>query len=193
MYKLPSFFCPKSKTKLVRLGQPNDGGYCIPEKSLNETNILFSFGLDDNWSFEEHFKKRSEAKIICFDNNVNNKFWIKKFLKGIIYFDLKKNFFSQFINFFVYFKYKKFIQQKNVYHIKKHINPNNIIVPEPIMKNFINLHDIIKDWGDNCFFLYNSLATLKNSGIRSQQIIMKNYTNLAKLLKKIDISDFKYG
>ena len=153
MYKLPSFFCPKSKTKLVRLGQPNDGGYCIPEKSLNETNILFSFGLDDNWSFEEHFKKRSEAKIICFDNNVNNKFWIKKFLKGIIYFDLKKNFFIQFINFFVYFKYKKFIQQKNVYHIKKHINPNNIIVPEPIMKNFINLHDILKDWGDNCFFL----------------------------------------
>ena len=43
------------------------------------------------------------------------------------------------------------------------------------------------------FFLHNSLATLKNSGIRSQQIIMKNYTNLAKLLKKIDISDFKYG
>ena len=59
MYKLPSFFCPKWKTKLIRLGQPNDGGYCIPEKSLDETNILFSFGLDDNWSFEEHFKKKS--------------------------------------------------------------------------------------------------------------------------------------
>ncbi len=153
MYKLPSFFCPKWKTKLIRLGQPNDGGYCIPEKSLDETNILFSFGLDDNWSFEEHFQKKSRAKIICFDKNVNNKFWIKKILKGIIYFNFKKNFFKQFINFFLYFKYKKFVQQKNVYHIKKHINPNNMIVAKSTMENFINLQDILKDWGDNSFFL----------------------------------------
>ena len=51
----------KPKTKLIRLGKSNDGGYCIPEKSLDEANILFSFGLDDNWSFEEHFKKKSGA------------------------------------------------------------------------------------------------------------------------------------
>ena len=78
MYRLPRFFCPKSKTKLIRLGKPNDGGYCIPEKSLDEANILFSFGLDENWSFEDHFKNKVEAKIICFDNSVNNKFWIKR-------------------------------------------------------------------------------------------------------------------
>ena len=153
MYRLPRFFCPKSKTKLIRLGKPNDGGYCIPEKSLDEANILFSFGLDEDWSFEEHFKKKVEAKIICFDNSVNNKFWIKRFLKDIIYFDFKKNFSEQFMRFFTYFKYKKFIRQKNVHHIKKHINSNNIIVPEQIKKNFINLQDILKDWGDNCFFL----------------------------------------
>ena len=108
MYRLLRFFCPKSKTKLIRLGKPNDGGYCIPEKSLDEVNILFSFGLDEDWSFEEHFKKKVEAKIICFDNSVNNKFWIKRFLKDIIYFDFKKNFSEQFMRFFTYFKYKKF-------------------------------------------------------------------------------------
>jgi len=43
------------------------------------------------------------------------------------------------------------------------------------------------------FYLYNSFATPKNSVISLKLIIMKNYTNLAKFFKKIDISDFKYG
>ena len=79
MYRLPKFLRPNSKTKLIRLGKFNDGGYSIPEKSLKEAKILFSFGLDEDWSFEEDFKKKTEAQIICFDNSVNNKFWIKRF------------------------------------------------------------------------------------------------------------------
>ena len=34
------------------------------------------------------------------------------------------------------------------------------------------------------FFSYNSLATLENSGIRLEQLIMKNCTNLIKFSKK---------
>ena len=52
MYKLPKSFCPKFKTQLIRLGQSNDGGYNIPQKMLEEAKILFSFGLDEDWSFE---------------------------------------------------------------------------------------------------------------------------------------------
>ena len=59
MFRLPKFFCPNSKTKLIRLGKFNDGGYSIPVKSLKDTQILFSFGLDDDWSFEEHFKEKT--------------------------------------------------------------------------------------------------------------------------------------
>ena len=153
MYRLPRFLCPNSKTKLVRLGKANDGGYCIPEKSLDETNILFSFGLDEDWSFENHFKKRTGVKIVCFDGSVNNKFWIKRFLKDVIYFDFKKNLLEQFMSFFTYFKYKLFFKQENVYHIKKHINSSNIITLPEQKKKFINLKNILKDWKYNPFFL----------------------------------------
>ena len=98
MYRLPKFFCPNSKTKLVRLGKANDGGYSIPEKTLEDAKILFSFGLDDDWSFEEDFKKKTGAKIICFDNSVNYKFWIKRFIKDLIYFNFKQNYYEQFKN-----------------------------------------------------------------------------------------------
>ena len=35
--KLPNFLCPKYKCELIRLGQENDGGYSIPNKSLEKT------------------------------------------------------------------------------------------------------------------------------------------------------------
>ena len=153
MYRLPKFLCPNFKTKLVRLGKSNDGGYCIPEKALDETKILFSFGLDEDWSFEEDFNKRTGAKIVCFDSSVNNKFWIKRFLKDIIYFDFKKNLQDQIMRFFTFFKYRKFFKQENVHHIKKHLTSSNIITPSELKKNFINLQDIIQEWGDSPFFL----------------------------------------
>ena len=43
------------------------------------------------------------------------------------------------------------------------------------------------------FFLYNFLATFENSDIRLEQLIIKNYTDLVKFLKKLTFSDFKYG
>jgi len=43
------------------------------------------------------------------------------------------------------------------------------------------------------FFLYNFLAIFENSDIRLEQLIIKNYTDLVKFLKKLTFSDFKYG
>ena len=134
MYKLPKYFCPLYKTQLIRLGKSNDGGYCIPEKSLKEVKNLFSFGLDVDWSFEEDFRKKSKSKIICFDNSVNYKFWIKKILKDLIYFDFKKNYYEQIKNIFTFIKYKYFFMQSGVYHIKKHLISNDLII---IVKNTV--------------------------------------------------------
>ena len=50
---LPYFFKPNYKTDLLRLGKENDGGYCVPKESLKDTSILYSFGLGEDWSFEE--------------------------------------------------------------------------------------------------------------------------------------------
>ena len=98
---IPSFFKHKRPSDLVRIGRPYDGGYTITEKDIKKTGYLISLGIDDDWSFEEHFKKKTGAKIVCFDNNVNYKFWIKRFLKNLIYFDFRKNYYEQFKRVYV--------------------------------------------------------------------------------------------
>ena len=69
--QLPKFFRPLFETELIRIGNNNDGGYLIPKQSLNHTKLLYSFGLSDDWSFEEEFYNKTNAKIICYDLNHN--------------------------------------------------------------------------------------------------------------------------
>ena len=69
--KLPSFLRPTYETDLIRVGQKKDGGYLIPKKSLEHTKILYSFGLEADWSFEEDFYNRTKSKIYCYDHTVN--------------------------------------------------------------------------------------------------------------------------
>ena len=46
------------KTKdLIRFGNKNDSGYVISKKALKEINFMISFGMSNNWSFEESFLK----------------------------------------------------------------------------------------------------------------------------------------
>ena len=97
---------------------------------LEEAKILFSFGLDEDWSFEKDFKEKTDAKILCFDNSVNNRFWIKRLIRSIIYFNFKKNYLDQIKKLFTFFKYKSFFRMNNNFHIKKHLVSNNIILPE---------------------------------------------------------------
>ena len=137
----------------IRLGKSNDGGYNIPKKALKEAEILFSFGLDDDWSFEQDFKNKTNAKIICFDNSVNKKFWLKRFLKDIFYFSFKKNIVEQLKRFFTFFKYQNFVKQENVFHIKKHINSSNIKLSFEEQENFTNFENILKEWKNKSFFL----------------------------------------
>jgi hypothetical protein len=39
--------------ELVRLGCETDGGYLIPKTALDKANALLSFGLGENWTFDE--------------------------------------------------------------------------------------------------------------------------------------------
>ena len=124
--KLPNFLCPKYQCDLIRLGQKNDGGYAIPKKSLEDTKIIYGFGLCDDWSFEEDFKKLSGAKAICFDHSVNFKFWLTRFFWDLVQLLLlKKRTINDFKRFITYFKYKLFFNGVDAVHEKKIIAPVN--------------------------------------------------------------------
>ena len=110
-YILPQILKPKFETELIRLGKNNDGGYIIPQKSINSSSKLYSFGLNDDFSFEKDFYKKKNVDVVCFDQSVNYKFFLKHILHG------------KFIKFFQYFEYRFFFDGKKRKHLKKNIIP----------------------------------------------------------------------
>ncbi len=140
---LPNIFKPKYETELVRIGKNNDGGYIIPIKSLNHTKKLYSFGLSDDFSFEEDFYKKTNAEVSCYDSSVNFKFFLKPFL------------FGHFNNLFKYIGYSKFFNGKDKQHIKKNIVPLGTYVHNKLdNKNIIeDISSLLKeDDTENLFF-----------------------------------------
>ena len=113
---LPIFLEPIYETDLVRVGNNFDGGYIIPSESLKNTEQLYSFGLNDNHSFEKDFHKKTNAKVICFDESVNFKFFLKKIIFG----NFKK--INNYIDYIFFFDGKKKV------HVKKNIIPKNLTI-----------------------------------------------------------------
>lgn len=72
---LPSSWRPEAGIQLVRVGPDEDGGYVVPAKVLGGTDVLVSLGLNDDWRFEESFRRLSGARVECFDHTVTRSFW----------------------------------------------------------------------------------------------------------------------
>jgi len=138
--KLPMYLKPIYETDLVRIGQKKDGGYLIPEKCLSTTKILYSFGLEADWSFEEDFYNQTGSKIYCYDHTVNWTFFFKLFIRN------PKTIFK-------FFEYKKFFDKKNKFHIRKMICPTESYEPSLGENSLADLNSIIKVNTKNEIFL----------------------------------------
>ena len=109
---LPNKFKPLGLYDLVRLGKNNDGGYLVCKNNVKESDCLISFGINDDFSFEETFKLHNKNEIFAFDPTVTNKFFYKNILLNLIK-----------VNFNLFFKCIK-----NFYNFKKFFNKNNNII-----------------------------------------------------------------
>ena len=130
--KFPKFLQPYyiNKEKLIRVGSYDDGGYVVPISNIKETELLISMGISDNWDFEKHFSKVSNAKILAYDDSITLEYWINRFKKDLLkFFKLKifkpKKIYKmfQFIDFFFFFKNNK----KNQFFLKRIGNNQNSI------------------------------------------------------------------
>jgi hypothetical protein len=57
---------------LVRIGRDFDGGYVLSERHIENTNILLSFGIRDDWSFEEDFSTKKEITVYSYDYSITD-------------------------------------------------------------------------------------------------------------------------
>lgn len=57
---------PQKKYDLIRIGKDNDGGYLVDKESFLKTEEIVSFGINDDWSFEEEsLKLIKNVKLIA--------------------------------------------------------------------------------------------------------------------------------
>ena len=57
---------------MIRIGNTEtDGGYVIPQLLLDSVDGVLSFGIGDDWTFDNHFKQlRSDCEIHAYDSTV---------------------------------------------------------------------------------------------------------------------------
>ena len=117
---LPNCFKPKKNYSLHRVGKNYDGGYLISKETILKSDTLLSLGINDDWSFEKHFKKiNSEAKIFCYDDKPILKYLFKKAIIDVVFFinhlSLNKVYTSlKKIVFFLNDKKKIFFNKKKI-------------------------------------------------------------------------------
>jgi hypothetical protein len=63
---------------LVRVGRAFDGGYVISEALLRRSSGLLSFGINDDWSFEADFCRRTGVGCYGFDFSIHETMFRKR-------------------------------------------------------------------------------------------------------------------
>jgi FkbM family methyltransferase len=72
------------------MGAPNDGGYVVSRQAVEQSDLLLSMGLNDDWAFEADYLRRSKGRIICLDHSVDGVFWAWYTLHGLVRFSAKR-------------------------------------------------------------------------------------------------------
>tara|TARA_B100001057_G_C22804838_1_gene932957 strand:- start:102 stop:860 length:759 start_codon:yes stop_codon:yes gene_type:complete len=135
---LPNKLKPDGLYKLIRIGKDNDGGYLVCENSVMSSNILISFGISDDFSFEEQFQKLNDVNIFAYDPTVNFNFFLKKFVHSL----LKLKFLLFFKHLLNWINFKKFFNKlKNKLFLKKIGNGGDAFHDVISIENILNLSD----------------------------------------------------
>jgi hypothetical protein len=71
---------------LIRVGRNYDGGYVISKSLMRQSSVLLSFGINDDWSFEEDFCEKSGKKCYGFDFSVSKNIFLKNGIQQIRFF-----------------------------------------------------------------------------------------------------------
>ena len=87
---LSSALKPNFCDDIVRLGRKNDGGYLVSKSDVTASDKLLSFGIYDDWSFEEDFAKINDVPIVAFDASSGLKLLLKKARRRLASFKLFK-------------------------------------------------------------------------------------------------------
>lgn len=186
--KLKKIFQPKYSDKLIRIGDNNDGGYVMNKNCIKDIKHIIGLGLNDNWSFEEHLKKKcTGAKIEIYDHTVNFKFWCFQIIKNFIKLFYKKNKIFYFNLLFKWIAYLNFFVFDENKHLRKMILSKKDIFPTLHKNNYTSLNKILKNKKKICLKI-----DIEGSEYLILNEILENQKNLISLLIEFHDIDLHY-
>lgn len=80
-----SFLAPYAAEDLIRVGKANDGGYVLPDWLVKESDFLGSFGLNNDWSFDEQFRQLNPTAVIHgYDHSISERVFAIRLAKSVV-------------------------------------------------------------------------------------------------------------
>jgi hypothetical protein len=116
---LPRFFQPFQCNDLIRLGKDNDGGYLVNKQDIFKSKSLLSFGIGEDWSFEQDFMSLNDCPLRAYDKSLDISNLSNKALS-----DLYHKFFTD-----------------DKYHIKKNIG---LTIEDELVRSIITENSFLK-------------------------------------------------
>lgn len=82
---VPLLFQPDEATQRVRIGSQYDGGYVFSAGLIKPGAQILTFGLGENWDFENAFQAMSPTSAVdCYDHTVSGQHFRKLFWKSVL-------------------------------------------------------------------------------------------------------------
>ena len=158
---------PNFCSDIIRLGRKNDGGYLVSESDVTASDKLLSFGIYDDWSFEEDFAKINDVPIVAFDASSGLKLLLKKARRRLASFKLFKAlyFLGRAFSFTTFFTDKRIFISKFV----------GLDLP-PI---HISMEKVFEDWDSKKLFLK---MDIEGSEYRCLEAIIQNQEKICGLV-----------
>jgi hypothetical protein len=117
-----NFLAPTCNPKMIRVGNPFDGGYVVPKIGIENAELLVSLGISSDWSFDQAFQElNSKVQIIGYDHTISFSKFSARAVREISRYLLGKSDLSTAVNaVIVAKKYKSFFSGRNK-HVRKKI------------------------------------------------------------------------
>ena len=147
--KLPKELKYKTTKNLKRLGREYDGGYLISEKDVANSDVLISFGICDDWSFEEDFIKLKNVPVIAYDGSIDSSVFVAKIIINSLRLNKPLKFSSKLK---IFFSYLKFFRGSKT-HISKFVSNESKINNKFNKSKYISIDEVLDNEKYNNVFL----------------------------------------
>ena len=138
-----SYLQPSLPQDALRVGNEGDGGYVVSKDSILEADLLLSFGMGEDISFEVEFNKLNPIASVCtFDHTVplfDMKFLVRALVSSLI----SKNT-SSFLRKYTFYKdYHSFFSKS-----KKHKHARERVVLRHFRNEDRTIHEILDEYSE---------------------------------------------